>query len=283
MNNQEPTKVCSRCQVEKPIGEFNKRKDRNKDSHRADCKTCERQYKRKHYLKHKDEILLHNKKYRDKNPEKIKLGKIKSHIKYKEEDNLRKRKHHSEHKEEDNLRSRQYNLEHKQEISLQRKQHHLEHKEEDKLRHKIWRSAHKEKIRIKHKEDRLKNKIHIRNQQRQYINHKLKTDMCFKTISLCRKMVRRALNGNPKSEHTMTYFMCSIDEFKTHIERLWLPGMNWENRGTGPSKWQIDHIIPCSFFKDYISDEVEKYMCCRWQNLQPLWWEDNMAKGVKII
>ena len=79
----------------------------------------------------------------------------------------------------------------------------------------------------------------------------------------------------------MQYFMCSQKEFMDYIESLWLPGMTWENRGNGYGKWNIDHIIPISFFN--MADEVEKYMCCRWQNLQPLWWEDNIEKNDKIL
>lgn len=114
------------------------------------------------------------------------------------------------------------------------------------------------------------------------MTQRLKNDINFKIMNRLRTTVRNALNRNPKKSRTIKYIMCSIPEFKLYIEKLWLPGMNWNNWGSGPNKWNLDHIIPCFFFKDYISDEVEKYMCCKYQNLQPLWWEDNMAKG-KII
>ena len=46
-------------------------------------------------------------------------------------------------------------------------------------------------------------------------------------------------------------------------------------------KWEIDHIIPVSFykFKDY--NDVLK--CFHYSNLQPLWKLDNMQKSNKII
>jgi hypothetical protein len=76
--------------------------------------------------------------------------------------------------------------------------------------------------------------------------------------------------------------MCSIDEFKKYIESLWSLGMSWDNYGFGNNKWNIDHIIPCSFFQYYIQDPVEQYMCFRWNNCQPMWQIDNLKKSDKI-
>jgi hypothetical protein len=75
--------------------------------------------------------------------------------------------------------------------------------------------------------------------------------------------------------------MCSIPKLKSYIESLWLSGMSWDNYGYGSNKWNIDHIIPCSFFN--MLDPVEQYMCFRWQNCQPMWQKDNFKKNNKII
>ena len=55
--------------------------------------------------------------------------------------------------------------------------------------------------------------------------------------------------------------------------------MTLENHGHGVGKWNIDHIIPISFAKT----EEEIYKLNHYTNLQPLWWEENMAKGKKIL
>ena len=75
--------------------------------------------------------------------------------------------------------------------------------------------------------------------------------------------------------------MCSIPEFIIYIEKQWLPGMNWNNYSYGISKWDIDYIISCSFFN--LLDPVKQYMCFRWQNQCPMWWEDNLLKSNTII
>lgn len=53
--------------------------------------------------------------------------------------------------------------------------------------------------------------------------------------------------------------------------------MCWENHGR--HGWHIDHIIPLSSARN----EEEIYMLCHYTNLQPLWAEDNLSKGCKII
>jgi hypothetical protein len=54
--------------------------------------------------------------------------------------------------------------------------------------------------------------------------------------------------------------------------------MTLENHGQGSGKWNIDHIIPISSART----EEEIYKLNHYTNFQPLWWEENMAKGKKI-
>jgi hypothetical protein len=68
----------------------------------------------------------------------------------------------------------------------------------------------------------------------------------------------------------MTY-----DEFKEYLESKFVDGMSWDNRGD----WHIDHIIPLSS----ATSEEEIIGLCHYSNLQPLWAEDNMSKGDKIL
>ena len=67
----------------------------------------------------------------------------------------------------------------------------------------------------------------------------------------------------------------NYNDFKEYMESMFLEGMNWENRG----EWHIDHIIPLSSAKS--KEELVKL--CHYTNLQPLWGEDNIKKGDKIL
>ncbi len=70
---------------------------------------------------------------------------------------------------------------------------------------------------------------------------------------------------------------CSYETFKSHIESLWKSGMNWENWGKGPNKWNIDHIRPCAAYDLTVLEEQKK--CFHYTNLQPLWQHENASKS----
>jgi hypothetical protein len=78
----------------------------------------------------------------------------------------------------------------------------------------------------------------------------------------------------------MEYLECTIEELKNHIEKQFKEGMTWENHGD----WHIDHIIPLKYKQDGIApslEEISKRL--HYKNTQPLWAEDNIAKGNRYI
>lgn len=63
-------KLCTKCNKEKPLTEFNRDRSR-KDGYRSSCRSCSKQskeYQQKYYLKNKNEILEKTKEYRKKHP-----------------------------------------------------------------------------------------------------------------------------------------------------------------------------------------------------------------------
>ncbi len=82
-----------------------------------------------------------------------------------------------------------------------------------------------------------------------------------------------------KSAKTFHLIGCSPSFLKEYLESLWLDGMTWENYG--PQGWHIDHIKPCCSFNLELAEEQEK--CFHYTNLQPLWADDNISKGGKIL
>lgn len=67
-------------------------------------------------------------------------------------------------------------------------------------------------------------------------------------------------------------------QLRDHIERQFLPGMTWGNKG----QWHIDHIIPVSSFNIASADSPEFRVCFGLPNLRPLWAQDNLAKSDKV-
>lgn len=70
---------------------------------------------------------------------------------------------------------------------------------------------------------------------------------------------------------------CSSEFLKEYLEKQFTEKMSWENHGF--YGWHIDHIVPLSSAKT----EEEVYKLCHYTNLQPLWAEDNLKKGDKIL
>lgn len=93
--------------------------------------------------------------------------------------------------------------------------------------------------------------------------------------SRCRITAFLNKNGYSKPSKTQEILGCDWSYLKTHLESKFTDGMSWENR----SMWHVDHIIPLASAKSI--EEVVRL--CHYTNLQPLWAEDNLKKGSKII
>jgi len=106
---------------------------------------------------------------------------------------------------------------------------------------------------------------------------KYKNDPLYKLTYTIRNYcgdVTRAVKQQ-KELRSLEYLGCTIEEFKTHIESLWLDGMTWENHGD----WHIDHKIPLDYF---VKNEDDPWEANHYSNLQPLWAEENLRKGNSI-
>jgi hypothetical protein len=64
-------------------------------------------------------------------------------------------------------------------------------------------------------------------------------------------------------------------ELKVYLENKFEYGMTWENYGV----WHIDHLIPLSS----VNEESKIYDLCYYTNLQPMWGNENLSKGKKIL
>ena len=116
-----------------------------------------------------------------------------------------------------------------------------------------------------------------------YIKNKKQLDPLFKLSCNIRTLIprsfKRSLNGKYKKGNKTEYILgCTMEEFIQHLLSQFKPNMTLENHGQGPGKWNMDHIIPISSAKT----EEEIIKLNHYTNFQPLWWEENMAKGKKF-
>lgn len=183
-------------------------------------------------------------------------------------------------------------------------------KEEGKKTQKIWRESNKEYKKQEAKEWYLKNKERLLNKAKEryvekkyeiraykkvwdilnkdYINEKERRrkveDPLFKLVHNIRGLMyqsfKRACGGTyKKSDKTENILGCTIFEFIEHLQSLFTEEMTLENHGNCEKCWHIDHKTPISSAKT----EQEIIKLNHYTNLQPLWRDDNLTKGKRII
>ena len=141
----------------------------------------------------------------------------------------------------------------------------------------MYYEKNKEHLLYKSKKYTTKNYKKVLDYQKKYKQEKYYRDPIFKMMVCVRARVNSFLKEKniKKNNKTFEIVGCSPQSLKEHLEKLFVDGMTWDNQG----KWHIDHKIPLASAKT----EEELYKLCHYTNLQPLWAEDNMKKGSKLI
>lgn len=168
------------------------------------------------------------------------------------------KKYRQENKEKINDKNKKYYQENKEKVKAYKKKYRLENRDKLSKKNKLYKTLNREKINQRRNQSRSCN-------IQQRIKHSL------------RARLWSAVKGVNKSNGTMQLVGCDINILIKYIEGLFLEGMSWNNYG----KWHIDHIRPCSSFD--LSDTEQQKICFNYKNLQPLWAEDNLRKGDKVI
>ena len=115
----------------------------------------------------------------------------------------------------------------------------------------------------------------------EYEKTKKAIDPNYKLIKNLRSGISKAIKKDygEKAYHTIELLGCSVDEARRYLESKFQDGMTWKNHGQ--FGWHIDHKIPIDSF-DLTNPEDQK-KCFHYTNLQPLWWQENLSKGNKIL
>jgi hypothetical protein len=167
-----------------------------------------------------------------------------------------------------------YRDKNKEKISLYKKQYRIKNVKTIKNKEKKYREANKKTLQKRKKVYRIKNKESINS----YFLAKYKNDYNYKISHLVRNRINKVVKQNTKSDSTFKLLGCAIDFLREHLEKQFKEGMTWDNYGKG---WHIDHIKPCAAFD--LTDPEQQKECFHYSNLQPLWAEENLSKGAKIL
>jgi len=152
-------------------------------------------------------------------------------------------------------------------------------------RNKRWCEQNKKRRRATERRREEKNRENIRERKRKYQKHRRKNIQAKLEDTLRRRVGEMVRKTKTKRAGSATRDLgCTIECLKQYLEEKFYDRgngeiMNWDNYGL--RGWHIDHIIPLSSFN--LSNREEFLKACHYTNLQPMWAEENYAKGNKIL
>ena len=161
-------------------------------------------------------------------------------------------------------------------LSVDKKKERMRQYMKKKRKDPEFNKSERKKERERRKTDpEYRKKINNRVSKRK--KERMKTDPVYRFKVKIRKRIRSILKdrGYTKKSKTHEILGISYEEFNLHMERQFVKGMTWDNYG----EWHIDHIIPLA--TAICEDDVIRLN--HYTNLQPLWAEDNIRKGSKIL
>lgn len=85
--------------------------------------------------------------------------------------------------------------------------------------------------------------------------------------------------GSKINRHWEELVSFTAAQLRAHLEKLFQPGMTWENYGT---VWEIDHKTPIAGFNFDRPSDIDFRLCWSLKNLQPLGITENRIKGDKL-
>lgn len=172
--------------------------------------------------------------------------------------------------------NKQYAVEKADAIKAQRKSYREANSEKRKEAMRDWYTRNADHAKNKAKEYRESNRSKMSEWSKNYRKEREKQDPLFKLSRRIRTLIYAKFRqgGYTKRSKTFLILGCSFEEFKTHLETRFSPGMAWENYGD----WHIDHIIPVAT----ATTEEELLKLNHYSNLYPLWASDNLKKGKKV-
>ena len=272
--NDDPLKICTKCGESKTLSEFYP-DPRVKCGHRADCKVCEKKRRINCRVATAEYMRNRHLKKRGVNwPAWV----------------LRKREFWKRLKEGDIIigegqklcttcwkvrplsifyknKIRKTGISNKCQIcsSAAGKKYESTHREKRNERVRQWVKENPEKAREKSRKSSKKSRSTTRGRLRGNLS----------------SAIWLSLKGESKRGHRWEYLVgYSVDQLKRHLEKLFEPGMSWENYGK--YGWHVDHKIPVSAFNFETPDDLDFKRCWALKNLQPLEAKKNQSKSAKV-
>jgi hypothetical protein len=272
-------KICSKCNIEKPITEFSKHV-KYKSGIRNSCKTCESIIKKQWKKDNPDKVKEERKRWKKNNPDKVKEGRKRwkkdNPDKVKEERKRWKVKNTHENRP-DNIICGGCNL--VKPLSDFYQGQLRKCKECEKLRMKIYRETNPDARKETKRKWNSNNIEVVKKLKKEHVKRRKKRDPIFRAMNIMRNRTTKYAHRKFNEKRGIFVEIIGIDRdgFRDYISSKFKEGMSWENYGW--STWHLDHIIPLSSAKTI--KELEELS--HYTNLQPLWKDENLEKSNKLL
>jgi len=151
-----------------------------------------------------------------------------------------------------------------------------------------WRKANPEKAAATARRFRERHSTQIKTEKAAYYQknkrriidkliERFATDAGFRVEQLVRGRIRSAIKQRKaeKSARTLELLGCSVDEFRVHIESLFVGEMSWEKFMAG--EIHLDHSTPLALFD--LTDPAQQLIAFNYKNHAPMWAADNLRKS----
>ena len=248
-------KQCSKCPAVLPAtDEFFYRAESNRDGLRSWCKKCSNAIRKAAYAKNPEYFKTKARAWAEKNPERVR-----------ENARIGARRRYRANPEKGRQAVRSWQARNRGKSLKSKLAWHFKNRERSLANNRRWKS---------------KNKQHIKEYKK--LNHavRLMRDLDYRLRILLRNRIKKAVRakGTKRCASTEQLIGCTVEQLRVYLERLFSPGMTWDNYG--PDGWHVDHIKPCARF-DLTKPEQQRE-CFHYSNLQPLWKLDNLSKGDRL-
>jgi len=266
-------KVCSKCNIEKPLDDFYLDK-RNKSGVTGSCKPC---------------YNLNQKKWKESNLNKVKEIQTNWRKNNREKVNEIQKKYYKNNLEIVKESSKKWKKNNPDKVNENKRNYYKNNPEKIKESNRIWVTNNADKVKnktlnwVKNNPDKVKEiKTNWRKNNPDKIKENRRNQRAKPEVKICNSVRRRMwdylnIRNITKKNKTFEIVGCSPQFLKEHLEKQFTQDMSWDNYGF--YGWHIDHIIPLSSAKT----EEEIYKLCHYSNLQPLWAQDNWEKNNKIL
>ncbi len=181
--------------------------------------------------------------------------------------------------EKERQRVKAYRLANPETVQNTKKRWNDANREHNTEMHRLWIAKNRDHANAYQREYNKKNSDKIREINKKKTKKRLQNDPAYRIQMNLYSRMRLGLRrvGAVKKGRYVELIGCTYTELKAYIGDKLESGMTWENYGG----WHIDHIIPCAAFD--LTDPEQQWACFHYTNLQPLWAEDNLKKGTKIL